>query len=278
METTARLSEITMNYRDEGTGPLVLLLHGWPQTSFCWRHVVPALAEHYRVVAPDLRGYGRSDRPSGGYTKRRMAQDLRELADHLGADRVRVVGHDRGARVGHRFALDHPGLVTRLTVLDVAPTLHMFEAGTTATAKNYWHWLFHEQPDLPELLVGAAIEPYLRHFFHAWAFQRARIADGLAHYVEAFTQPGALRAGFDDYRATPDDLADDRADRDAGRTVQIPVQVLWGDRGLAAGTASLEAWRPFAPRAFGGPIAECGHFIPEEQPGALTAALLEYLA
>jgi haloacetate dehalogenase len=278
METSIKLSGITLSYRSAGEGPLVVLLHGWPQTSYCWHKIMAPLAEHYRVVAPDLRGYGRSEKPVGDYTKRRMAQDVRELIERLGYDEVRLVGHDRGARVAHRFALDHPELVTHLTVLDIAPTLHMFENGSMAVAQGYWHWLFHQKPDLPELLVGADIEGYLRFLFDAWTFQQAALADAIPYYVDAFRQPGALRAGFDDYRATPVDLEHDRADQEAGRVVQTPVQVLWGDSGLGAKAVSLEAWRRFAPECFGGPIRDCGHFIAEEQPEALTELLLDYLA
>lgn len=276
METSIRLSEITMSYRAEGEGELLVLLHGWPQTSYCWRKVIGPLADHFRVVAPDLRGYGHTDKPTSGYTKRRMAQDVRELVDALGHDRVRLVGHDRGARVAHRFALDHPEVVAGLTVLDVAPTLHMYEAGSMATAAGYWHWLFHQRPDLPELLVGANVEAYLRYLIRDWSFQHAAMSDGIDHYVTAYSQPGALRGGFDDYRATPEDLEHDRADQDAGHLLDVPVQVLWGADGLAAGTATLDAWRRFAPHLTGGPIAECGHFIAEEQPEELVRRLLEH--
>ena len=278
METAIRLPDLTMNYRDNGDGPLVLLLHGWPQTSYCWRLIEPLLATQFRVVAPDLRGYGLTDKPQAGYDKRRMAQDIRDLVEALGYDRVRLVGHDRGARVAHRFALDHPEALTHLSLLDIAPTLHMFRNGTLETAQGYWHWLFHLRPDLPELLVGANIDGYLRYFFEHWTVQRRSVEDAIGHYVTEFSRPGALRAGFDDYRATiPDDLALDAADRDAGIAVQIPVQVLWGEQGLAASMDVLEVWRPYAPKVTGQPIPNCGHFLPEEQPALLTDLLLPYL-
>jgi haloacetate dehalogenase len=275
MQTSIALSEITMNYRSAGEGPLMVLLHGWPQTSLCWRHVMPALAEHFHVVAPDLRGYGRTDKPVGDYSKRRMAQDIRELVDALGYDELRLVGHDRGARVAHRFALDHGDVLSHLTLLDIKPTLHAFRRGTAETAAGHWHWLFHQRADLPELLVGSDIEAYLRYFFVDWAFQRARVEEEISSYVAAFSEPGALRSGFDDYRATSVDLEHDQRDYDRGRRVELPVQILWGDRGQAAGDV-LEAWEPFAPRRAGQAVSECGHFIPEEQPTELTELLLAH--
>lgn len=144
MRYTARLSKIKMSYVDTGSDQqLLVLLHGWPQTAQCWERIIPALAKDYRVVAPDLRGYGLSDKPQRGYEKKSMAQDVRELIDALGFAQARIVGHDRGARVGHRFALDYPESITHLTVLDVAPTLHTFRGSSPAVAQKYWHWLFH---------------------------------------------------------------------------------------------------------------------------------------
>ena len=238
--------------------------------------MTPALAQHFRVVAPDLRGYGHSDKPVGDYTKRRMAADVRELVDVLGYDRVQIVGHDRGGRVAHRFALDHADVLTHLTVLDITPTLGMVRNATYEVAAGYWHWLFHQRPDLPELLAGANVDGYLRYLIDDWTFQHAAMADGIPHYVEAFSRPGALRAGFDDYRATPQDVELDQADQDAGHRVELPVQVLWGDAGLAAGAGALDAWRDFAPAAFGRAVAECGHFIAEEQPEQLVEAILAH--
>ena len=278
MAQVTRLKNLTMSYSDTGgSAPLVVLLHGWPQTSQCWEAVIPALAEEYRVVAPDLRGYGLTDKPRSGYDKKTMAQDVRQLVEHLGYSSFRLIGHDRGARVGHRFALDHPEMLTHLTLLDIAPTLYMHREGTTAMAQGYWHWFFHMQEDLPELLVGPRIDEYLRFFFERWTYQRARLEAVIPDYVRAFSRPGALRAGFDDYRAFERDVAHDGEDFDAGATVPLPVQVLWGDHGLVAGRDLVDIWKPFAPEAFGEPIPECGHFIPEEQPEILIRTLRSYL-
>lgn len=272
------LPGLRMHYRESGEGRLVLLLHGWPQDSFCWRKLAPLLADEFRVVCPDLRGYGLTDKPKGGYDKRTMAADIRSLVDHLGAQTVALVGHDRGARVAHRFALDHPETVDHLAVLDVAPTLETFRHGSPETARGYWHWLFHLQPDLPEALVGHDVGTYLRFFFERWTVQRAALEDGVAHYVEAFSRPGALRAGFDDYRATfPDDVDLDAADQAAGHLVTAPVLALWGDRGLPASLPVLDIWRRYASDVTGGPIGACGHFLPEEQPVEVARRLREFL-
>lgn len=271
------LSDLTMHYERAGSGPLLVLLHGWPETSACWRRVVPALAEHFDVVTPDLRGYGRTDKPVGDYTKRAMARDVVELVRSLGHSHMRLVGHDRGARVAHRLALDEPDMVTHLTLLDIAPTLHTMTTGGPRSAAGYWHWLFHERADLPERLVAPDIAGYLGHFFDAWTVNHAGLEDAIPHYVDAFSRTGALRAGFDDYRATPADLDDDQRDRDAGNVIEISTQVLWGEKGLPSGGDVLAAWKPFAPRAFGEVIPGCGHFIPEENPEELVWHLLGYL-
>lgn len=275
-EYSIALPDLTMHLRRTGDGPLLVLLHGWPQTSYCWRHVMPALGEHFDVVAPDLRGYGLTDKPRGDYTKRRMAQDIRELIAALGHDSAGIVGHDRGARVAHRFALDHPGATRALTLLDIAPTLHMMRNATPGVAAGYWHWLFHMRADLPERLAGQDVEGYLRYFFDDWTFQRAALEDGIPHYVSAFEQPGALRAGFDDYRATAQDIALDQQDQDADHVIEGPVQILWGESGLSSTTDGLRPWGTFAPQAFGEGLPECGHFIAEEQPEVLVRHLLAH--
>jgi pimeloyl-ACP methyl ester carboxylesterase len=215
----ARVNGIRMHYVVQGSGPLVLLLHGWPQTWYEWRAFVPPLAEQYTVVAPDLRGYGQSDKPTGGYDKRTMAADLRALARALGHQRVRLVGHDRGARVAHRYGLDYPDEVERIAFLDIIPTRALFQRLDASLARGFWHWLFHLQPDLPELLVGANVEAYLRYFFERWTYQRGAFdAATIAEYVRAYSAPGALRSGFDDYRATfAEDLAQDDASAAAGQ-------------------------------------------------------------
>lgn len=145
---------VRMHYVRAGSGPPVLLLHGWPQTWYMWRKLVGPLAAHYTVIAPDLRGYGLSDKPTSGYDKRTMAADLRALIRHLGFDRAAVVGHDRGARVGHRLGLDHPECLVRFAALDILPTRAVVRSMDATVASGFWHWAFHQQPDLPEILVA----------------------------------------------------------------------------------------------------------------------------
>ena len=270
---------IRMHYVREGEGPPVVLLHGWPQTWFCWRLLMPLLAERFTLIAPDLRGYGLSDKPAGGFDKRTMAADVRALARELGHDRVALVGHDRGARVAHRYALDHPGEVERLAVLDVIPTRAMFARIDEQLARGFWHWLFHLQPDLPELLVGRNIDAYLRWFFERWTHNRPPVEEAVPEYVRAFSAPGALRAGFHDYRATfPDDLEADDASAAAGDKLTVPVLALWGATGLTGKLPVVDIWREYATDVDGEAIGDCGHFLPEEQPAVVADRLLRFLA
>ncbi len=279
LESMATVNGLRMHYQRAGEGPPLFLLHGWPQTSHCWHHVLAPLAETHTVIAPDLRGYGRTDKPKTGYDKRTMAADVAALAEHLGFGRVAVVGHDRGGRVAHRWALDRPDQVDRLAVLDIAPTRAMWQRLDTGIAKAYWHWLFHLQPDLPELLAGQNIAAYLGYFFERWTYQRHALdAETQAEYVRAFSQPGALRAGFDDYRASfPDDAELDDADFEAGKRVTQPLLALWGANGLLDTLPTLEIWREYATDVTGEAIAECGHFLPEEQPEEVVAHLRKFL-
>ncbi|MBB5777602.1 alpha/beta fold hydrolase [Nonomuraea jabiensis] len=280
MTTTgvAQVDGIRLHYTRAGDGPLVVLLHGWPQTSHCWRHIVGPLAAEFTVVAPDLRGYGLSDKPAGGYDKRRMAADMAELVDALGFERAAVVGHDRGARVAHRWGLDRPDQVGKVAVLDIVPTREMFRRLDASVAAGYWHWLFHLQPDLPERLVGHDVRGYLEYFFERWTYNRHGLpAEAVDFYVQAFGRPGALRAGFDDYRAHERDLALDDEDAAAGRRLTMPVLALWGSVGLPARLPSEEIWREYADDVTAAEIPECGHFIAEERPEVLLAHLREFL-
>ncbi|MEV4051548.1 alpha/beta hydrolase [Amycolatopsis sp. NPDC049688] len=279
LDNIATVNGIRMHYLRAGDGPPLFLLHGWPQTSHCWHKVLPKLAETHTVIAPDLRGYGRTDKPKSGYDKRTMAADVAALAEHLGFATTAVVGHDRGGRVAHRWALDRPDQVERLAVLDIAPTRAMWQRLDAGIAKAYWHWLFHLQPDLPELLAGQNIAGYLGYFFERWTHQRHALdAEAQAEYVRAFSQPGALRAGFDDYRASfPDDAELDDADFEAGKRLTQPLLALWGANGLLGTLPTLDIWREYADDVTGEALAECGHFLPEEQPEETVAHLRRFL-
>jgi haloacetate dehalogenase len=241
-----------------------------------WRKVMPALAERFTVVAPDLRGYGDSDRPAGGYDKRTMAADIAAVIGALGLAPVVLIGHDRGARVAHRLALDHPSLLTRLVLLDIAPTYDVFARIDQVSARRVWHWFFHQVPDLPEALLAGREEIYLRYCYRTWAWNPAAIEEeAVQEYLRCFRQPGAMRAALEDYRAGATvDLEHDGADRD--RKVGVPTLVLWGGRRTAQSADMLGAWKARCERVEGRAISECGHFIPEEQPATVIEAIVRF--
>ncbi len=274
----ASVNGIRVHYRKAGDGPLIVLLHGWPQTNHCWRHIVPVLAETHTVLAPDLRGYGLTDKPVGGYDKRTMAADIAALVSFLGFETASVVGHDRGARVAHRWALDRPDQVTRLVLLDIIPTREMWLRMDADLARRCFHWLFHLQPDLPERLAGPDIAGYLGYFYEHWTVNRHGLEpDAIAEYVRAFSVPGALRASLDDYRAGDVDSAHDNADFDAGRRLPMPLLALWGSESFLENIPALDIWQRYADDVRGQPIDNCGHFIAEERPDVLLKHLKEFV-
>jgi haloacetate dehalogenase len=268
-----------------GDGPPLLLLHGYPQTHVMWHRMAPALAERFTVVAADLRGYGDSGKPPGGdghenYAKRAMAQDQVEVMAALGFDRFSVVGHDRGARVTHRMALDHPQRVEKAAVLDICPTLAMYERTDMAFATGYYHWFFLIQPyDLPERLIGADPDFYLTNKTGGlWmgASPGTFTPEALAEYKRCFRDPATIHATCEDYRAAASiDLEHDRADLD--RKVACPLLALWGNRGLVGRTYDVPAlWRERAADVRAQAI-DCGHYLAEEAPEEALAALLDFL-
>jgi haloacetate dehalogenase len=264
-----------------GDGPPVLLLHGYPQTRAMWHAVAPALAEGHTLVAPDLRGYGDSSKPVGDrYDKRAMAADQLGVMEALGFDRFAVVGHDRGGRVGHRLALDHPAAVSAVAVLDIVPTLHMFEHVDRAMAEAYFHWFFLTRADgLPEALISAAPDAWLESRFRGRSAAPGAIDPAAAaEYRRCFTAE-MIAASTADYRAASTvDLDHDRVDRAAGRTVEVPMLALWGSASYVGRTFDVvDAWRPFAPRVTGRAIL-ADHYLAEEAPDAVAAALLDFLA
>jgi haloacetate dehalogenase len=248
-----------------------------------WHRIAPALARRFSVVAADLRGYGDSAKPPGGpghvaYAKRAMARDQVEVMAALGFERFAVVGHDRGARVTHRMALDHPERVTKAAVLDIAPTLHMYEHADMALASAYYHWFFLIQPyDLPERLIGADPDFYLEKKIGKWSQNPgAFTAAALAEYKRCFRDPATIHATCEDYRAAAGiDLEHDRAD--LGRKVACPVLALWGAKGVIERSYPvLEIWRERV-RDLRGKALPCGHFLAEEAPTETVAELLNFL-
>jgi haloacetate dehalogenase len=267
-----------------GSGPAVLLLHGFPQTHYCWHRVAPALTAQRTVVVCDLKGYGESrSAPGGGlgegYSKREMAAELVELMARLGYERFAVVGHDRGGRVAYRMALDHPDAVERLGVLNVVPTVDQFERMTPETALEYYPFLLLAQPPpFAERLVGASAEYFLRHTLSSWAATPDAITpEATERYLRAFT-PEALAGICAEYRAAFHiDRPLDAEDRRAGRTIRCPVLVHWGAEESAMSDGPLVVWRRWADAVEGGPLTS-GHFIPEEAADDLAASLRGFLS
>jgi haloacetate dehalogenase len=278
---TVRLNGIKQHYVITGDGPPVYLLHGFPETWFGWRKQIPALAQHYTVVAPDLRGYGLSDKPAIGYDKRTMANDVVALMDHLGHQTIALVGHDRGARVSTRFAKDHRGRVDRLAILDNVPTRVLASTFDLERAKaGYWIFPFMGVPDLPEKLIGGGNEEaFLTHLFRTWSYNPQMLsADEVEVYVKNYQQPGALRGSFADYRAMAEDTAQDIEDADV--LIDCPVLTMWGAESDVVGKAYdvAEVWRGMAKDVTAIPIPECGHLCQEERPDFVNAELLKFLA
>jgi haloacetate dehalogenase len=266
-----------------GDGPAVLLLHGFPQDHSCWYRVAPALAEDHTVVACDLKGVGASRAPRGGpfgegYSKREIAGELVELMARLGHGRFAVVGHDRGARVAYRMALDHRSGVDRVCVLNVVPTVEQFERLDADSALAYWPFLLLAQPaPFAERLIAAAGEHVVRHVLETWPDMPEAIeASAIDRYVRAFT-PATIAAWCADYRAAFHlDRRHDAADRATGRTIACPLLVHWGATEDAMADSALPIWRRWGGDVRGRPLPG-GHFIPEEASDELVASLREFL-
>ncbi len=262
-----------------GSGPPIVLLHGFPQTHIMWARVAPALSKSRTVICMDLPGYGRSSPPQARAfaTKRAMASRVVEAMMHLGHDRFDIAGHDRGGRVAYRLALDKPDRVVRLAVLDILPTCIYWEKMDHAFAMKIYHWPFLAQPyPLPETLIAGASKFYIDHTLASWTAAKdlsAFTPDALKMYYAQASNPLSIKAMCDDYRAGEcEDKDHDRADRAAGKKILAPTLALWGGSGIAAGAATpLETWREWCADVRGQAI-ECGHFIPEENPEATIAA------
>ncbi len=277
-------AEINLVCGGKRDGKAILMLHGHPETHAIWNLVAPKLAKQYFIVAPDLRGYGDSEKVEGAadhsnYSKRTMALDQIKVMQALGHQRFLVVGHDRGARVAHRLALDHSEAVEKMVLLDICPTLAMYEQTTMEFARAYWHWFFLIQPHpFPETVLGADPEVFIRKhmsrgpkgagLFHPEAF---------ADYIRCAKIPGTIHAFCEDYRAAASiDLEHDRADRAAGNKVTVPTRVFWGKEGtIERCFDAMKIWRDYATN-FDGCAAPSGHYIPEEQPGWLLEQLKKF--
>lgn len=274
-----------MRMRLGGSGPPLLLLHGNPQTHAMWHAIAPQLARQFSVVCPDLRGYGQSFKPGAtndhaSYAKRAMAHDMIELMEKLGHERFAVAGHDRGARVAHRLALDHPARVTQLAVLDIIPTLEHFERTDMAFALGYYHWFWLAQPHpFPETLINrdpvgwfhvqTSREPKGPDFFHP---------DALADYLEAVQSPAMITGMCEDYRAAAGiDLQHDRASRERGDKIDCPLMVLWGAKGkIGLWYEPLAVWQDYCEAPVTGGAVDTGHYLAEEAPEEVLSLFFEF--
>ena len=274
--------EVALRVRHGGSGPPLLLLHGYPETHMMWARVATGLADSFTVVCPDLRGYGGSTKPPSSddhetSSKRAMARDAVNLMAELGFDRFAVAGHDRGGRVAYRLALDHPAAVAKVSILDIIPTGEVWARADKRFALGYWHWPFLAQPHpFPETLIGADPEFF---FSGRYGILRSFDAEAQADYLAAAKLPSVIHAMCEDYRAGAGyDRLVDEADKAADKKIACPVQVLWGAKGaLAAWYDTLAIWREWADDVQG-QVLDCGHFIPEEKPEETLALLRGFFA
>lgn len=274
---------IEISYLIGGNGPPLLLLHGFPQTKAIWSQIAPQLAREFTVVAADLRGYGASSKPHGRpdhstYSKRSIAADQHALMKALGFDQFFLLGHDRGGRVSHRLAIDFPESVLRLMVLDISPTLTMYENTSMEFAKGYWHWFFLIQPEpIPEKMIAANPEFWLKNHMGRHAGTGIFSPDRWAEYLAGASSPESMHAMCEDYRAAASiDLIHDRADRAEGKRLKIPLRVLWGEHGLVNKCFNpIEDWGHVALEVTGKSVPS-GHYIPEEIPDLLLLEIKDF--
>lgn len=275
-----KTQETTINLVRGGSGYPVLMLHGYPQTHACWRRVAPILAQRFTVVCPDLRGFGDSGKPPGdaehlAYSKRVMAQDQVEVMESLGFSEFAVVGHDRGARVAHRMALDHAEKITKLALLDIIPTSTAFGNVDKEMATGAFNWFFSIQPDdLPERLIGAEPAFYLQWILDHWSGTKDAFGkSAVAEYQRCFDKE-TIRATNEEFRAAATiDLIHDEADKE--RKISCPTLILWS----AASWTNfdvLEVWKSRAENVKGATF-DCGHFLPEENPAGILMELIHFL-
>lgn len=281
-EIKVKTTGAEINLVHGGSGRPLLLLHGYPQTHVMWHEVAPHLADRFHVICPDLRGYGDSSKPPSTpdhypYSKRAMAGDMVEVMRSLGYSEFLVTGHDRGARVAHRMALDYPERIVKACVMDIAPTYYMFKKTDQNFATAYYHWFFLIQPDgLPEHLIGSDPSYYLTEKLKRWSAVGAVFADeAVAEYIRCFSKPETIHASCEDYRAAASiDLKYDEEDMD--KKVKCPLLVLWGAKGFVHRTYDvLRVWQDRAEQVEGRAL-DCGHFLPEEASGQVCKELLRF--
>lgn len=282
------LPDVTLSVQIAGDGPPLILLHGFPENGLCWAAVAPAFTATHRVIIPDLRGYGQSDAPPDDathdtYSKRRMARDIVALMDALDLPAAAILGHDRGARVAYRLALDHPDRITRLGIIEIAPTAEYWDAWGYELAMAAWHWTFLAQPaPVPERMIAADPVAWVDHTLRGWTLAKSLdcFAPAALHaYRAQATDPARVHAMCADYRAgATTDRAHDIADRAAGRRITAPLHFLWGLHGFPARTGDPAGiWRRWADTVTD-TSCDSGHFVMEENPQAVLAAFLPFFA
>ena len=265
-------NKININYKIGGKGYPILMLHGYPQTHIMWRKIAPILSQNYTVICSDLRGYGDSDKPSSdvihrNYSKKEMAKDQAELMELLGFKKYIVVGHDRGARVAHRMGLDYQDKISKMVLMDIVPTNHVFDTANMTLATRYYHWFFLIQKHpFPEKLIGNDPEFYLRSKLFMWGLNEQYMSeDVINEYLRCFSNPDTIRASCEDYRAGATiDMEDHNNDYD--KKIECPLLILWGKKGTVEELYDpIEVWNKWAKNVQGFSL-DCGHFIPEERP------------
>jgi pimeloyl-ACP methyl ester carboxylesterase len=279
MHRYAEVGEVMLHYVTAGSGPPLVLLHGWPQTWYEWRHVMPALAERFTVIAPDLRGLGDSSRPLTGYDKRTVGNDVwRLVTETLGHRTFHLVGHDWGGPTAYAIAASHPESVTKLAIIDVVIP---GDGGDFSQGGRRWHHQFHMTPDLPEALVQGRERLYLQWFYQTFAYRPGSIDEAaLDEFTRTYSQPGAMRAGFNYYRAMVEDAKVNAAQLATGFRLPMPVLAIGGGvsypHGRGRGADVEASMRRVATKVEGHVIAESGHFVPEEAPEEVARLLLGF--
>jgi haloacetate dehalogenase len=281
--------DTTIFVRSHGSGPPILLLHGFPQTHLMWRNVAPLLARNFRVICADLRGYGQSGCPASAsdhapYSKRAMAQDMVRVMERLGCPRFSVVGHDRGGRVAYRMALDHPDCVDRLAVLDIVPTETVWDRADARFALAFWPWSMLAQPEpLPERILAAATDAIIDHALGGWGTPSTVFSPEIrAAYIQSLRDPEHAHAICEEYRAAATiDRAHDRADRAEGRRITCPLLVVWSAEGALDSWYTEESgpialWQAWSDEEVQGHALQAGHFFPEEAPERTAEALTRF--
>ena len=277
--------DVSIQGCQSGSGPPLLLLHGFPQTHLIWHQIASKLAEHYRVIALDLRGYGGSSKPPSDpshkmYAKSTLAQDVVTVMDRLNHPQFYLCGHDRGGRVAHQLCINYPSKVLKVMVLDIVPTLTMFDSIDQTAATAYWHWFFLIQaPPFPEQALHANPELWAQKFMALPGVKQDVFhEDALKAYTDLFRDKAGCHAMCEDYRAGATiDLEEQRRDRAEGRRVKCPLKAIWGAKGLV-GTKfdAVKEWRSVCEREVEGVALECGHYIPEEKPEELLEHMLAW--